>query len=289
LALEGHTPIGRPFGNTQLLLLDNSGNLLPFGAKGELCIGGLGLARSYLKRPELNEEKFIEIQIAGKTERFYRTGDIGQWLSDGNLAFYGRRDEQVKVRGYRIELGEVEQAALQVEGVGQVVALAKAVRGAEKELLLYYTGKPDATELREHLREKLPLYMIPSYFIQLEAFLLTSHGKINRKILPLPERTGLENARPWLAPDTEIAKTLAAIWAKVLLVEEASLGLYTDFFDCGGNSIKAIRMLNLVQQHWQYQGSVATFFEDSSLGALATSIELWLKGQQTHFQVEIDI
>jgi non-ribosomal peptide synthetase component F len=175
-------PIGKPIDNTQLYILDNYHQLLPYGSIGEICIGGVGLARGYLNREELTKEKFIDNPYK-PGERIYRTGDLGRWNEDQNLEYLGRIDDQVKIRGYRIELGEIESVLSQHEQVTAVVVVAKAISGEEKELIAYTTGEAEAITLKAYLKEKLPSYMVPNQIISLKEMPCNPSGKVNRHAL----------------------------------------------------------------------------------------------------------
>ncbi|MFN4951541.1 MAG: non-ribosomal peptide synthetase, partial [Flavobacteriales bacterium] len=222
--------IGKPLPNTQAYLLDSRQSLVPYGSVGEICIGGVGLARGYLNREELTKEKFITNPYNPK-EGLYRTGDLGRWREDGNLEYLGRIDDQVKIRGYRIELGEIEQVLSSHPNVKQAVVIARALNNStDKELIAYTTGAATAEELKAYLKEQLPSYMVPSYYVKLDKIPLTSNGKIDRKNLPNPEGTGLEKAE-YVAPSTETEKHLIKLWSEVLGVEESTLSIKADFFD----------------------------------------------------------
>ncbi|MGG6311632.1 amino acid adenylation domain-containing protein [Paenibacillus macerans] len=242
-------PIGRPIGNTRIYILDAHQKLLPAGAAGELCIAGDGLARGYLHRPELTSEKFVESPFAAG-ERLYRTGDLARWLPDGNLEYLGRIDDQVKIRGFRIELGEIETRLQEHPAVREAVVIARTDRAGEKYLAAYFTapaeGSLDTERLREHLLQGLPDYMVPAYWIQLDAMPLTPNAKIDKKALPEPDlnaRTGAEYA----APRSRAEDILAEVWAKVLKVER--VGIKDNFLSLGGDSIKAIQIISQLHGH----------------------------------------
>ncbi|WP_449603933.1 amino acid adenylation domain-containing protein, partial [Paenibacillus sp. Marseille-Q9583] len=184
---SGKIPIGGAIRNTQVYILDAYGQVVPIGVAGELHIGGMGLARGYLNRPELTAEKFIPHPFRSG-ERFYKTGDLGRWLPDGNIEYLGRMDDQVKIRGYRIELGEIETCLLTHPSIQEAVVVARKDREGEPALSAYVvvvseTALP-VTELRTYLGQQLPSYMIPSYMVQVENLPLTANGKVNRKALP---------------------------------------------------------------------------------------------------------
>jgi amino acid adenylation domain-containing protein len=235
IAEDNEPRIGRPIPNSEVYLTDSHHNLVPYGSIGEICIGGVGLARGYLNRPELTKEKFITNPY-NPSQRLYRTGDLGRWREDGNLEFLGRMDDQVKIRGYRIELGEIEQAISTHNKSGQAVVIARAIKNTtDKELIAYTTGDSTAEELKTYLKERLPSYMVPNYYVKLESIPLTSNGKVDRKALPDPEGTGMQKAT-YVAPVKETEKKLVKIWSEVLGVEEETLSIKADFFDLGGKT-----------------------------------------------------
>ena len=264
-------PIGKPIDNTSLHVLDTTSSLVPYGSIGEICIGGVGLARGYLNREELTKEKFIENPY-DPTQRLYRTGDLGRWREDGNLDYLGRMDDQVKIRGYRIELGEIEQALTSHTAVGQGVVIARSIHNtSDKELIAYTTGETTAEELKVYLKEKLPSYMVPNYYVKLESIPLTSNGKVDRKALPDPEGTGLQQGA-YVAPRTEIEMQLVSIWSTVLGVEESTLSIKADFFDLGGHSIKAIRLLGQVHKQLGVKIALKELFTHPTIEQLSKLI-----------------
>ncbi|MGB3464196.1 MAG: amino acid adenylation domain-containing protein, partial [Cyclobacteriaceae bacterium] len=236
-------PMGSPIPNAKIYVLDAQHQLLPKGVTGEIFIGGLGLAAGYLNREELTKEKFIDNPFV-YGERLYKTGDMGRWLSDGNLEFVGRKDDQVKVRGFRIELGEIENTLLQHDDVGQVVVIAKQIRSDENELVAYFTAEQqlDTGELHNYLKAALPAFMIPSYMIQLDALPLTVNGKIDKKSLPDPEQTVNKTGSDYVAPESELETSMVSLWESVL--GKGQIGMNDNFFDLGGNSLKAMKLLS---------------------------------------------
>ncbi|HEX6292545.1 MAG TPA: condensation domain-containing protein, partial [Herpetosiphonaceae bacterium] len=246
--LPSRPVIGRPLPNSQLRLIDAHGQPVPIGVVGELYLGGLGVTRGYLHRPELTAEKYVTID----GQRWYRTGDLARHLPDGTLEFVGRSDDQVKIRGYRIELGEVEAALAQHEAVREVVVVARAeVDDAERRLVAYLvahegTTVPSAEALRAFLLRTLPAYMVPSAVVPLAALPLTRHGKVDRNALPNPEESPADPAASYVAPQTAAEQTLAQIWAAVLRVEQ--VGVHDNFFALGGDSILSIQVIARAQQ-----------------------------------------
>ncbi|MES2390948.1 MAG: amino acid adenylation domain-containing protein [Acidobacteriota bacterium] len=240
--------IGRPLANTQCYILDEQMQPVPVGVTGELFIGGDGLAVGYLNRPELTAEKFVADPFRGEAARMYRTGDLARYRADGNIECLGRIDHQIKLRGYRVELGEIEAALKELPGVAQAVVVAHEDAAGDKRLAGYLiaSGKPlQAPELRARLRLSLPNYMVPSTFRYMEQFPLTPNGKIDRKQL-----TPVEVAKSVPTEDcgralTPIEETLAKIWAEV--VDVPQVGIHDDFFEIGGNSLLAVRLLTRIR------------------------------------------
>ncbi|MCK5920093.1 MAG: amino acid adenylation domain-containing protein, partial [Methylococcales bacterium] len=236
---KGPVSVGHPIGNTRIYILDEQHQPVPIGVAGEMYIAGAGLARGYWKRTALTAERFVEAAISeGQKTRLYRTGDLGRYRNDGTIEVLGRIDFQVKIRGFRIELGEIEAVLGQQPGVKQAVVVTREETEGDKRLVAYWvaetTEQPTVAELRAHLKEQLPEYMIPAAYVILEAFPLTPNGKIDHKLLPKPEQSdanfGLEST--YCAPRTPIEETLIAIWSDVLEIEK--IGIYDDFFDLGG-------------------------------------------------------
>ncbi len=238
-------PIGRPIANTSAYVLDPRRDLAPRGVPGELYLGGDGLARGYLSRPELSAERFVESPFAAG-ERLYRTGDLVRWLPDGTLEFLGRLDQQVKVRGYRIEPGEIEATLGLLPSVQQAAVLAREDRPGERRLVAYVVAASGSTvtavELRAFLRERLPDHLVPSAFVALDALPLTPNGKLDRRALPPPtegDRVAAESA--FIAPRGDIEEELCRIWAEVLRLSRVSA--HDNFFEIGGDSILSIQIV----------------------------------------------
>ena len=244
----GYVPIGRPIANTQVYVLDDAWQPVPIGVKGELYLGGAGLARGYLGRPELTAERFIPNSYASAAgERLYRTGDQVRWKPEGQLEFLEPLDHQVKLRGFRIELGEIEARLLQYAGVREAVVVAREDTPDDKRLVAYYTGTTPAAEaagtgegekdisgaeaLRLHLSGVLPEYMVPATYVWLDSLPLTANGKLDRKALPAPEADAYTK-RGYDAPQGEIETDAGGLWAEVLQVEQ--VGRHDNFFDWEG-------------------------------------------------------
>ena len=255
-------PIGKPNANTTALIIDPSGQLCPPGVPGELCLAGRGLARGYIGAPELTAKKFVHSSIAGA--RMYHSGDLARWLDDGNIEFLGRIDSQVKIRGYRIELGEIEQAILEVAGTRACVAIDRDDPAGDKILVAYVVGTATVAAIRAHLATRLPDYMVPSAFVALAEIPYTTSGKVDRRRLPEPE---LDKRERVATPPANMAETLVVdAFARALgrIAEQSevrggapagsargagrqprgvTLGVEDDFFDYGGNSIKAVAVV----------------------------------------------
>jgi amino acid adenylation domain-containing protein len=271
-----HQMIGRPLANTLLRVLDRRGKLVPVGVEGEIYIGGEGLARGYWRRPALTAEKFVGDQYGATAgARIYRTGDKGRYLPDGSVEFTGRVDEQVKVRGFRIELGEIESVLREHESVTEAVVIALEEKGSEKRLVAYVVAARDASrnvsELRSHLKERLPDYMIPSAFVYLEALPLTAHGKLDRGALPAPEAERPALAEAFLAPQTPTEKSLASLWTKLLGINR--VGINDNYFELGGDSLLATQLVSQVRRVFEVELPLVELFRHPTLVELAASVE----------------
>ena len=268
-AHSGAPPIGRPATNLEVQILDARGKLLPIGVPGELHIGGLGLARGYLGRPELTAQKFIEHPLEPGA-RLYRSGDLARWRADGSLDYLGRIDDQVKLRGFRIELGEIEAVLALHPAVAQALVVVHSGPGG-KSLVGYVvkSGALEPEELRRHAKAGLPEFMVPQEIVILPAFPLTSNGKIDKKRLPAP--TLAEQQRPvFQAPRTPIELALAEIWAGLL--NRPLIGLEDDFFALGGHSLLAAQVMSRVKKTLGVDVGLSAIFEHPTLGALAEVI-----------------
>jgi amino acid adenylation domain-containing protein/non-ribosomal peptide synthase protein (TIGR01720 family) len=240
----GNTPIGRPVANTHIYLLDRSMQPVPMGVVGEIYIGGVGLARGYLNQPELTSQCFIRSPFRSG-EYLYSTGDLARYLPDGNLIFVGRKDTQVKINGLRIELGEIEANLTQHPLVNGAVVLLYEPPFSRKHLVAYVTHTedtpPSSEELRRFLNQRLPRTMVPSTFVIMEAFPLTSTGKLDRKALPIPQHLQPEQANTYRAPQTNTEQILVSIWQQVLGVDP--IGVDDNFFELGGDSIMSLQIV----------------------------------------------
>jgi amino acid adenylation domain-containing protein/non-ribosomal peptide synthase protein (TIGR01720 family) len=238
--------IGRPLANTRVYLGEPGHAPLPIGVAGELQLSGGGLARGYLDRPALTAERFLPDALGAEPgQRVYRTGDLARWRADGRLDFLGRLDHQVKIRGFRIELGEIEAALRELATVRAAIVLAREDQPGAKRLVAYLTAdgrRPTVAELREHLQERLPAYMIPSAFVTLDVMPLLPNGKVDRRALPAPDQTRPDLEDAFVAARTPVERRLSEIWCRVLRLER--VGVHDNFFQLGGDSILSIQIVS---------------------------------------------
>ncbi|KAB0570175.1 non-ribosomal peptide synthetase [Pseudomonas palleroniana] len=263
-------PIGGPIANTQVYVLDAQLQALPLGVSGEICIGGDGVAKGYLNRPELTAEKFVDDPF-NPGNLMYRTGDLGRWTADGLLECIGRNDDQVKIRGFRIELGEIEARLAACTGVREAVVLAREDVPGDKRLVAYFTwaGEPVGVDaVRACLQGQLPAYMVPSAYVPLAQLPLTANGKVDRKALPIPDREALAQ-RDFEAPMDALEQTLAPLWAEVLKLEQ--VGRHDSFFELGGHSLLAIRLVKLMEEAG-LPVSLAELFQHASVASVAAML-----------------
>jgi surfactin family lipopeptide synthetase A len=279
-------PIGRPIANTQIYLLDRYLQPVPIGVPGELHIGGIGLARGYHNRLELTAEKFIPdpFRLATPGARLYKTGDLVRYLPNGAIEYLGRMDHQVKVRGFRIELGEIESVLTAFPGVREAVVVVRENVPGDKRLVAYLTShlgeNLKLSELRTMLQEKLPEYMVPSGFIALDRFPLTPNGKVDRKALPVPEKMDLRSEQGYVAPANPTEQALCRIWCDFLRL--ARVGTQDNFFDVGGYSLLAVRVLGHINKAFDVRLNVPTFFENPTIEQLARVIETYRSAPEQH-------
>ncbi|SDO84120.1 AMP-binding enzyme C-terminal domain-containing protein, partial [Pedobacter steynii] len=240
LALRGAV-IGSAISRMVILILDADGQLCPVGVSGELCITGAGVSQGYLNQPELTSEKFVSHPFE-QSAMMYKTGDLGRRLSDGNIEFSGRKDDQVKIRGYRIEPGEIERVLEHHELISAAVVLAREGADGERVLVAYLVGESllNVPDIRSYLSARLPSYMVPGHFLQLERLPLTSNGKVDRKSLPAVNTEDADVERAHIAPRNEIEEKLVLIWQEILGREKISVKAH--FFELGGHSLKATRL-----------------------------------------------
>jgi acyl-CoA synthetase (AMP-forming)/AMP-acid ligase II/acyl carrier protein len=300
--LQSDPAIGRPIDNASVYLLDPHLQPVPIGVIGELYIGGAGLARGYLNRPDLTAESFIPNPFSSEPgARLYKSGDLARYLPDGNIEFVGRIDHQVKIRGCRVELGEIETVLGQHPAVRQVVVVAReeaAEQGyasnnrkskienpkSEKRLIAYVAARrefaPTVSDLRGFLRDKLPEYMVPSVFVILDALPLSSNGKIDRKALPAPDQARPDPTGAFVAPRTRTEELLAGIWTKLLHVEK--VGTHDNFFDLGGHSLIATRVISRLREEFRVDLPLRSLFESPTVAGLAERIETLLWAGHRH-------
>ncbi|WP_167021728.1 non-ribosomal peptide synthetase [Chitinophaga sp. Cy-1792] len=258
--LDREQPVGRPAANTWIYILSADGQPVPAGIPGEMYIGGAGLALGYIGQPELTAEKFLPDPFRPGSN-MYKTGDLGKWLPDGNIAFLGRIDEQVKIRGNRVEPGEVENALLKHPLVNQCAVITFETDGV-KELAAYLAASTsvDAASLRAFLLERLPEYMVPGYFVQLNKLPLNANGKIDRKKLAEIIPSGTAVAAPYIAPRNTTEVALAAIWSELL--ERQQISIKDNFFTLGGHSLKATRLASRIHKQFHVRLSLNELFSN---------------------------
>jgi len=244
-------------------------NCLPIGCPGELHVAGDGLARGYLQNPRLTAERFIPNPFAREGERMYRTGDLARWLPDGNLEFVGRMDYQVKIRGFRIELGEVEARLKQHPAVRDVAVVVREDTPGDKRLVAYVVPTAEATtssQLHQWLSERVPYYMLPAAFENLEALPLLANGKVAVEALPPPQGLRPSLAAVYIAPQSEVERTIASIWQAVLKVEK--VGIHDNFFELGGNSLLIAQVHHRLRDAFDDTLSLVDMFKYPTINAL---------------------
>jgi amino acid adenylation domain-containing protein len=276
-------PIGHPIANMQTYILDAHLQPVPIGVPSELYVGGVGLARGYVNRPELTAEYFIPHPFSDKPgARLYKTGDLGRYLPDGHLEYLGRSDHQVKIRGFRIELGEIEAVLAQHPAVREAAVIACADVPGEIRLVAYMVPAqaqaPTVRELRSFLKTTLPDSMLPSTFVWLEVLPLTPSGKIDRRGLPSPNQARPVLEEPFVAPRTPVEQQVAASWSDLLGLER--VGIYDNFFELGGHSLLATQLVSRLGEAMHVEVSLLSFFETPTVAGLANSIETALRGEQ---------
>ncbi|MFY9573150.1 MAG: amino acid adenylation domain-containing protein [Blastocatellia bacterium] len=281
LSPGGLVPLGRPFGNTHLHVLDPKLRPAPVGVAGELFIGGLGLARGYLNQPELTAERFVANpfnELGGS--RLYRTGDCARRLADGTVEFLGRLDNQVKIRGFRIELGEIETALSEHPAVREAVVAASEARQGNRILVAYtvaHIGQSIRTaELRSFLKERLPEHMIPSVFVEMERMPLSPNGKLDRRALPAPGAARPDLEQTFVGPRNYIEETLNAIWIEVLKIDR--VGINDNFFDLGGHSLLATQMISRLRKQFDIELPLRSLFENPTIAELGESVDAVIRG-----------
>ena len=280
---EAQPFIGKPIANTQIYLLDAAQQPVPIGVLGEIYIGGDGVVRGYLNRPELTAERFIPNPFSfdpfssDPQARLYRTGDLARYLPDGNLQYYQRLDYQVKVRGFRIELGEIEATMTQHPEVKEAVVVVRPAEGGENILVGYVVPRTPGADaqvipqLRQFLQSKLPEHMLPNVFVGLEILPLTPNGKIDRNALPQPDALRRDLLTHYVAPRTLVEKQIAEIWSQVLKLDP--VGINDNFFELGGYSLLAIQIVSRLRPALNVEIPLPILFELPTISALAERVE----------------
>lgn len=273
-------PIGRPISNTRVYVLDNHYEPVPIGVPGYLYISGDGLARGYLNGEELTKTKFLPCPFEPE-ERMYNSGDMVRWLPDGNIEFLGRQDEQVKIRGYRIECGEIEHTLLKHQDINEAVVIAKDIEGSYKELVAYIVSDKtlNISELRGFLIQFIPDYMVPSKFVPIESIPLTANKKVDKRALPDPDEMGMETGTDYCPASNEVEKHLVKIWEEV--IGRNRIGINDNYFDIGGDSIKAIQIMARLQKV-NLKCDISDFFKFPHIKDLAprvVALEKWIPQQ----------
>ncbi|HSF41084.1 MAG TPA: amino acid adenylation domain-containing protein, partial [Thermoanaerobaculia bacterium] len=270
-------PVGLPIANTSIHLLDRRMEPVPLGVPGELYIGGVGLARGYLRRPDLTAERFVPDPFSSG-ERLYRTGDLARRFPSGEIEYLGRADHQIKIRGFRVEPGEIEAALAEDPAVRQAVVVLREDAPGDQRLVAYvvWEAAGDVARLREILKSRLPAYMVPSAFVELPALPLTPSGKVDRRALPRPSAERVDEAA-FVAPRTPTEAALAAIWTDVLGVER--VGVHDGFFDLGGHSLLATQVAARVREIFRVELPLAVLFRETALEALARAIDALLASE----------
>jgi len=278
------TKIGRPIPGVQIYVLDAHRQPVPVGVPGELYIGGVGVARGYLNRPELTAEKFIPHPFAAESKaRLYRTGDLVRFWPDGSLEFLGRIDQQVKIRGFRIELGEIESKLAEHPAVAEAVVIVRADDRQDKQLVAYWISSQQPSlsvhDLRKHLQERLPAFMMPAAFVELDQLPLTPNGKVDRQRLPVPEAMLDAREAEYVAPRDRLEWEVAQMWEEVLGVPR--IGVRDDFFNLGGHSLSAVRLIAKLQKQFGCHLPLSTLFQNGTVEQLAGAIRRQ-ESQQKH-------
>jgi len=282
LPKDRHVPIGMPFSNMQIYILNEHLLPVPIGVPGEICVGGAGLARGYHQRPDLTAEKFVPNPFSTTGgERIYRTGDKGKYLVDGNIEFMGRIDHQVKLRGFRIEMGEIESNLGQHPAIRENLIIVREDNPGDKRLVAYFVPSnseiPDGKSLRSFLLEKLPDYMIPNAFVNLDKIPLTPNGKVDRKALPQPDESAYGADEEYVAPRNENEEKVAAIWSAVLKVEK--IGVFNNFFDLGGHSLLATQLISRIRENFDLDIPLRNIFEYPTVASFTENIEIAQRSQ----------
>ncbi|MEJ6982612.1 amino acid adenylation domain-containing protein, partial [Pedobacter sp. P351] len=289
-AVKGSIPIGRPLSNREAYVLDRYHKLLPIGVAGEICVGGAGLSRGYLHRPELTAEKFINHPFSQDgAARLYKTGDLGRWLPDGNLEYLGRMDEQVKIRGYRIEPGEIESVLVQGGFVRHAVVVTKSDGRSGKRLVGYVVATEEEfskEKIQSYLITKLPEYMVPTLWVELAQIPLTANGKVDRDLLPEPE-VNSQIGKGHTVPETEVEEKLLKIWQELLGVER--IGMHDNFFELGGHSLMAMRIVAHIEKDFSVSIPIKLLFQLTTIRDLSRYIQLHMSSNSEQSTVAFKV
>jgi len=273
-------PIGKPFPNVQIFITDQAGQLVHEGGVGELCIGGIQLARGYLNQPELTREKFVKPAFANSSqERIYRTGDLARWLPDGNLEYIGRRDTQVKINGFRIELGEVESLLNQAPSVRTAVVVARKDQSGSTRLVAYVVAEDtfDKNAASAYLLSKAPAHLVPAFWVEMNLIPLSATGKVDLKALPEVDISA-QIGKTYLDPKSETEKLLVGLWMEVLPL--AQIGIRDNFFEIGGHSLLAMRVVSSIRESLRKEIKVKDIFSYPTIETLAQYLD-GLQGSET--------
>ncbi len=285
-------PIGRPIDNTQVFILDDQLEPVPIGVTGDLYVGGAGLARGYLNRPEENRERFIPHPFNDAPDgRLYKTGDLARYLTNGEIEYLGRTDDQVKVRGFRVELGEIETILAQLPEIQTCVVSLRGDRLGEQQLVAYLVpregSKINFADITKNLRRRLPEYMIPGSLVQIESLPMTPSGKVDRRGLPEPQSARTDHFHKWVKPRDSLELQIAAVWEQVLDIHP--IGVQDDFFDLGGHSLLAVRLLSGIAETTGITLPVATMFQAPTVEEQAKVIRSknWKKNVSSLVPIQI--
>ncbi|MCU0287765.1 MAG: non-ribosomal peptide synthetase [Acidobacteria bacterium] len=264
--------IGTPIANNNIFILDHEQNFQPIGVAGELFVTGAGLSRGYLNNPGLTSGKFYRSYRSNRTYILYKTGDLARWLPDGKIEILGRKDSQVKVRGVRIEVDEIENQLLKLAEIGQAVVMVKEDHDEGKFLCAYIktVGEPNLLKIKNHLALNLPDYMIPAYFIRLEEIPLTPNGKLDKEKLSKMNNY-MTNEKGYPGPLTGTQKKLAELWGQHLDIE--NIGIKENYFTIGGDSIKSIKLLQLVNQQFHTHLEIIDLYENETIEKMALKLD----------------
>lgn len=274
--------IGRPIANTSFYVLDEEQQIVPIGVPGELCIGGAGLAQGYRNLPDLSQEKFIPSPFASSiSSKLYRTGDIVRYSLDGEIEFIGRSDGQVKLHGYRIELGEIEESIKTCPDIKQAVVLIREDIPSQRHLIAYYVGAVNPENVKQHLADLLPHYMLPHFYVQLDQFPTSSSGKLDRKALPLPNFEELKES--YIGPRDALEEEVAKVIAATLGINR--VGIHDNFFSLGGHSLAAAKAVSEINRSFYINLPLKVIFKSSSVELLANEVRLALSGKKSFSQI----